>query len=459
MSETRPVKIGFVSLGCPKNQVDSEVMLAALTREGFVLTDREDEAEVLIVNTCGFIDRAKEESIDTIIDLGAFKREGRCRALIATGCLAQRYGDELIKELPELDAVVGLGDFPRIAEICREVLDRAEGRPVPVEPAFWVRQPTFLYGSDTPRVRLGPRHWAYLKIAEGCHRTCAFCIIPKIRGKLQSRPIEDVVVEAQRLEAEGVREINLIAQDMPGYGVDRSGRSELAALVEQLLARTGIPWVRLMYLYPHKFPESVLGLLAAEPRLCRYVDMPLQHIDDGVLRRMNRGGTSREIFSLLGRLRERIPDLVIRTSFIVGFPGEEEKEFERLLAFVERTRFDRVVAFTYSPEEGTSAFPLGDPVPPEVKEQRRARLLELQAVISREKNAARVGSRCRVLVDGVSQETDLLLEARLPGQAPEIDGVVYINDGTAEPGSFVELEITEADTYDLVGRVVSSFVA
>lgn len=450
MSE--PIKIGFVSLGCPKNQVDSEVMLGALMRSGFELTLEEDQADILIVNTCGFIDKAKQESIDTIIELGEYKKTGRCKALIATGCLTERYRDELLKELPELDAIVGTGDFPKISDLCRLLIHRKNGsHELPVR---WTGSPTFLYGPETPRIRIGPRHWAYVKISEGCHRTCSFCIIPNIRGGLRSRPMDSVVEEVNRLADEGVKEIILIAQDMSSYGVDRGCRGELIRLLERLVRVEGIRWIRLLYLYPHKFPAGLIELMASEEKICKYVDMPLQHIDDEILRSMNRGGDSAEIRKLLENIRKQIPDAVLRTTFIVGFPGETQRHFKRLCEFVQEIEFDRVGVFTYSLEEGTTAYPLGDPVPEVVKEARRDRLMKLQAKIALKKNSGLIGTVQDVFVDGLSSETDLLLEGRTAGHAPEIDGKVYINEGMAKPGDFVQVEITQASFYDLVGRII-----
>jgi ribosomal protein S12 methylthiotransferase len=434
--------------------VDSEVMLGALVRSGFELTQEEDRADVLIVNTCGFIDKAKQESIDTIIELGEFKKTGRCKVLIATGCLTERYRDELLKELPELDAIVGTGDFPKIADLCRLLLARKnDSHAAPVQ---WTGSPTFLYGPEVPRLRIGPRHWAYVKVSEGCHRTCSFCIIPGIRGGLQSRPVDSIVTEVERLADEGVVEINLIAQDMSGYGMDWGRRGQLIHLLQQLVKIGGIQWIRLLYLYPHRFPEGLMELMAGEEKICNYVDVPLQHIDDDLLRRMNRGGTSREIHTLLDRLRMKIPALVLRTTFIVGFPGETEKQFQKLYDFVQETQFDRVGVFTYSQEKGTGAYALGDPIREVVKQKRRERLLKLQSRISLKKNSALIGTVQKVLMDGVSSETDLLLEGRTAGHAPEIDGKVYIQEGTARTGDFVQVEITQASHYDLVGKIVNA---
>jgi len=449
-SRGRPT-VALVTLGCPKNQVDSEVMLGQLAQAGLDVIEDERAADAIIVNTCGFIDTAKAESINTIIELGALKRRGRCTTLIATGCLTQRYQGELLNELPELDAIVGTGDFPRIAEIITARLAQAS----PDARREWFEHPTFLYDASTPRRRLGPRHWAYVKISEGCDKRCAFCAIPSFRGDLASRTIDSVVREATALAVDGVREINLIAQDLPAFGIDRGRRGELIELVRALTAVDDLRWVRLMYLYPHKLPAGLIDLFADEPKLCPYVEMPIQHIDDGILRRMNRGGTSAEIRLTLDRFRERIPDVAVRTSFIVGFPGETEREFERLVEFVAEQRFDRVAVFTYSSEEGTPAHGLGDPVDPEVKAERRQRILDFQFEIAQEKGDALVGSRRTVMIEGRAQEDEFTLEGRMATQAPEIDGVVYLSEEGIGPGDFVEVEITEALGYDLVASLVS----
>ena len=427
-------------------------MLGQLAREGFDVIDDERTADAIIVNTCGFIDTAKEESINTIIELGGLKTRGRCKALIATGCLTQRYQGELLKELPELDAIVGVGDFPQIAEIVRGRL----GGTAPDAGREWFTHPTFLYDADTPRRRLGPRHWAYVKISEGCDKRCAFCAIPSFRGDLASRTIDSIVGEATGLAAEGVREVNLIAQDLPAFGMDRGRKGELIDLVRALAAIDDLRWIRLMYLYPHKLPQGLVDLFVTEPKVVPYVEMPIQHIDDAILRRMNRGGTSAEIHRILDAFREKVPGVVIRTSFIVGFPGETEREFDRLRRFVEDQRFDRIAVFTYSMEEGTAAEKFGDPVDAGTKAERRQRLLDLQLEIAQQKGDELVGARRTVMIEGPAQDDQFALEARLATQAPEIDGVVYLAEGGAEPGAFVEAEITEAMGYDLVATLVPS---
>jgi len=427
-------------------------MLGQLAREGFDVIDDERTADAIIVNTCGFIDTAKEESINTIIELGGLKTRGQCKALIATGCLTQRYQGELLKELPELDAIVGVGDFPQIAEIVRGRL----GGMAPDAGREWFTHPTFLYDADTPRRRLGPRHWAYVKISEGCDKRCAFCAIPSFRGDLASRTIESIVGEATGLAAEGVREVNLIAQDLPAFGMDRGRKGELIELVRALAAIDDLRWIRLMYLYPHKLPQGLVDLFVTEPKVVPYVEMPIQHIDDAILRRMNRGGTSAEIHRILDTFREKVPGVVIRTSFIVGFPDETEREFDRLRRFVEDQRFDRIAVFTYSMEEGTAAEKFGDPVDAGTKAERRQRLLDLQLEIAQQKGDELVGARRTVMIEGPAQDDQFALEARLATQAPEIDGVVYLTEGGAEPGEFVEAEITEAMGYDLVATLVPS---
>lgn len=452
-TRTRPrPTVALVTLGCPKNQVDSEVMLGQLAQAGLDLVDDEAKADAIIVNTCGFIDAAKAESVNTIIELGAFKTRGRCKALIATGCLTQRYQREILDELPELDAIVGTGDFPQIAEIVRSRL----GDETSDAPREWLTHPTFLYDAATPRRRIGPRHWAYVKISEGCDKRCAFCAIPSFRGDLNSRTIESVVEEVRGLAADGVREINLIAQDLPAFGIDRGRKGDLVALVRRLGRIDSLAWIRLMYLYPHKLPAGLIELFVEEPKLVPYVEMPIQHIDDAVLRRMNRGGTSDEIRRVLDVCRRRIPGVAIRTSFIVGFPGETDEAFQRLVDFVSEQRFDRVAVFTYSQEDGTAAHRWGDPIDADLKAERRQRLLDLQLEIAQEKGDDLVGTRRTVLVEGPAQDDQFTLEARLATQAPEIDGVVYLSDDAGEPGEFIEVELTEALGYDFVGQAVAS---
>ena len=452
--KSRPAKaakasIGFVNLGCSKNQVDSEVMLGTLVAEGFELTADPQKAEVVIINTCGFIEEAKQESINTIIDHGRLKKRGVCRVLIAAGCLAQRYQGDLLKELPELDGIVGTGEFGKIAEICRDLLI-----PKKRHQRLWISQPPYLYDELAPRLRLGKQHSAYVKIAEGCNRNCAFCAIPLMRGKQRSRSIESIVAEATTLAEEGVKEINLISQDTVNYGVDLGLRQGLVSLLRALVKVKGLRWIRPFYLYPQHVTDDLLDLYAGEEKITKYIDMPLQHINDRILKQMHRLGDRAAIDELVHRIRTRIPGVTFRTAFIVGFPGETEIEFEELKRYVEETEFDRVAAFLYSDEEQTQAVELSDKVDRSVAEARRNELLAVQEIIAAGKNRDRIGSVCEVLVEGPSEETELLLEGRHEGLAPDIDGVVYINDGEAAPGELVKVEISDAATYDLVGHIV-----
>ncbi|HSG05125.1 MAG TPA: 30S ribosomal protein S12 methylthiotransferase RimO, partial [Nitrospiria bacterium] len=436
----------LVSLGCPKNQVDSEVMLGILRKEGFEPVQDFETAEVVVINTCGFIDAAKEESIQTILEHADLKKTGNCRVLIAAGCLSQRYPDALLKDIPELDAVVGTGDFPKIAEISRSLLSQGSGR----KALSRTGEPTFLYRPETPRNRLSPEHWAYVKISEGCNYRCSFCAIPSFRGDLVSRPEDEIVSEVRDLAAEGVREINLIAQSLTSYGVDRKEKDALISLLEKLIEIEGPRWFRLFYTYPTDLSDSLLDLIAREPRLCNYVDLPLQHIHDFMLRAMNRKGSSKEVRALIQRIRERVPGAALRSTFIVGFPGETEAQFEELARFIEETRFDRLGVFTYSHEDQTSAVTLIDSVPKAVKEERQRRLLEIQEKIQTEKHEALVGSVHEVMVEGPSEEAEWNSESRMEGQAPEIDGVVYLEGEARQAGEFINVEITEALGADLV---------
>jgi ribosomal protein S12 methylthiotransferase len=440
--------IGFVNLGCSKNQVDSEVMLGSLARAGFAFTSDPQEAEVVIINTCGFIEEAKQESIDTIIDFGRLKKKGACKVLIAAGCLSQRYQDTLLQSLPELDGVVGTGEVTRIAEICRTLLTPGRKRQ-----RVWMTPPPYLYDEFTPRIRLGKPHSAFVKIAEGCNRNCTFCAIPLMRGKQRSRTTESILQEIQKLAAEGVTEINLISQDTINYGVDLGLRHGLATMLREAVKIEGLRWIRPFYLYPQEVSEELIDLYANEPKIAKYVDMPLQHINDVVLKRMHRMGTNVSITKIVNRFRQRVPGLTFRTGFIVGFPGETTSAFRELKRYLMDMEFDRVGVFGYSDEEGTPAAALPGKISREVMEERRNELLTLQEGISLRKNRNRIGTVIEVLVDGPSEETDLLLEGRHQGQAPDIDGVVYLNEGNAAPGDFVKAEIIEAHAYDLVGRI------
>jgi ribosomal protein S12 methylthiotransferase len=441
---------GFVNLGCSKNQVDSEVMLGTLVTEGFELTGEAEKAEVVIINTCGFIEEAKQESIETILEHGQLKKTGACRVLIAAGCLAQRYQGDLLKELPELDGVVGTGELGKIGDICRDLL-----APKKRHRRLWISQPPYLYDELAPRLRLSKRHSAYVKIAEGCNRHCAFCAIPLMRGKQRSRPVESIVAEARQLAADGVKEINLISQDTINYGVDLGLRQGLVHLLRELVKVEDLRWIRPFYLYPQQVTDELLDLYAGEEKITKYIDMPLQHINDRMLKRMHRLGDRAAIERLVERIRTRIPGVAFRTAFIVGFPGETDAAFEELKRYVEQTAFDRVAVFLYSDEEDTSAMSLDEKIDRSAMEERRNELSAIQEGIAAAKGRGLVGSTMTVMVEGPSEETEWLLEGRHEGMAPEIDGVVYLNDGTAGAGDLVPVQITDAGTYDLVGRIVS----
>jgi ribosomal protein S12 methylthiotransferase len=436
--------VGVVSLGCPKNLVDSEVMLGHLRRAGHELVAEPGQADVIVVNTCAFIDRAKQESIDTILEMAREKETGRARRLVVTGCLAQRYEAELRQEIPEIDATLGTGQVDSI-------LEAVTGTPTATDLS---QPPAWVYDHLSPRVRTTPPWLAYVKISEGCDYTCSFCIIPTLRGRHRSRGLEDVVAEAQALAAQGVTEIVLVAQDSTRYGHDLGIRDGLALLLRRLGAIEGLRWIRVMYAYPATMTDAILDVMAGEEKVARYVDMPLQHASDAVLRRMRRPTGRGNLLGMVERVRDRVPGVAFRTSFIVGFPGETPEEFEELLAFTREAEFDHLGVFTFSDEEGTHSFDLPHRVPDRVKEARRERLLALQSKLSLRRNRRRVGERVEVLVEGTHADTDLLLKGRLATQAPEVDGAVLINDGSAAPGSYVMCEITEAHPHDLVARIV-----
>jgi ribosomal protein S12 methylthiotransferase len=467
------MKIGFVSLGCPKNLVDSEVMLGLAEQAGHEITADARTADVLVVNTCAFIDRARQESIDTILEMAEIKKQAQGRRLVVTGCLAERYRDELTREIPEIDAVLGTGEVPGIvqaiaggsaseaeriaAPIAFYRRDPGAAPPVSRAPVFGIDLPAYLYDADTPRRLATPGHYAYLKIAEGCDYKCAFCIIPKMRGHYRSRTTDSIVDESRALADRGVKELLLISQDTTFYGIDRKERGALSRLLRQLDGVDGLEWIRLLYLYPTTISDEVIDTIAAAGKVCKYIDLPLQHGSDAVLRRMKRPGTRTTYQKLLRRIRERIPGVALRTTFIVGFPGETEHDFDELLAFVDEIGFDHLGVFTYSHEEGTAAFGLVDDVPPATKRSRQARLMSRQKRIVEKRQKARLGERHRVLVDGPSPEHNLVLRGRLEGQAPDIDPVVYLTDADPAqiaPGDFLNIEIVGAKEYDLIGRPV-----
>jgi ribosomal protein S12 methylthiotransferase len=433
----------MATLGCPKNRVDSEVMLGTLGARGYTLVERPEDASVIVVNTCAFIGPAKQESVDTILELAEYKKSGRCNTLVVTGCLSQRYGPELAKEMPEVDHFLGTGAYVQIGDLLA-----AEAAPRQVIP-----DPHYVHDARTPKVNSSPKWTAYLKISEGCDNACAFCIIPTLRGAQRSRPIDDLVAEARTLAASGVRELNLVAQDLTAYGHDLPGRPQLHQLLEALCA-VDVRWIRLHYAYPRVFPDALIEVMAREPKIAKYLDMPLQHSSDRLLRSMRRGRDSAFLVALLAKLRARIPALTFRTSLIAGLPGETEEDFELLKEFVRTQRFERMGCFQYSDEEGTAAYDFPDKVPQKVIERRWREVMAIQKRINREQNRALIGKRLEVLVEGPSPESEHLLVGRHEGQAPDIDGVVYINDGFGYPGELVTVEVTEAHDYDLVGRVV-----
>jgi ribosomal protein S12 methylthiotransferase len=463
-------KIGMVSLGCPKNLVDSEVMLGLAEQAGYTITADAAEADVLVVNTCAFIDRAKQESIDAILEMAQLKQAGGCRRLVVTGCLAERYRDELAAQIPEIDAVLGTGEVPAIVAALEGTRAPAPaGSPGPgAAPATLYRRrpghaplanrdalPTYLYDASTPRRLATPRHYAYVKVAEGCDYTCAFCIIPRLRGAYRSRPADEIVREAETLASQGVRELLLISQDTTFYGNDRGERGALARLLRRLDGVDGLEWVRLLYLYPTTVDASLIDAMADASKVCRYIDLPLQHASDGVLRRMGRPGSRRSYETLLQHIRSRMPDAVLRTTFIVGFPGETDADVDELERFIETVGFDHVGVFTYSHEEGTRAGDWDDDVPAAEKRRRRDRLMARQRALVEAAQARRVGTRVRVMVDGPDPEHELVIRARTAGQAPDIDPVVYLTEcdpAALGAGQVVEAEVVGASGYDLLAR-------
>ena len=473
------MKIGMISLGCPKNLVDGEVMLGLAREAGHELTADAEQADVVIVNTCAFIDRAKQESIDAILEAAALKDRGACRRLVVTGCLAERYRDDIHEQIPEVDAVLGTGEVPAIVGALQGESDLAVAGSVPaavgaspgagaVRPAVFHRRrprheplggraslPTYLYDASTPRARATPRHYAYAKVAEGCDYTCAFCIIPRLRGPYRSRPAGEIVREAEQLAAQGVRELVLISQDTTFYGNDRGERGALAGLLRQLDRVDGLTWVRLLYLYPTTIDDAMLDAMAEGEKICKYVDLPLQHASDAVLKRMRRPGTRAGYERLLGRIRQRVPGVTLRTTFIAGFPGETREEFAELEQFVDAVGFDHVGVFTYSHEAGTTAGELDDDVPPAEKRRRQAALMARQKTLVRRVQEGRIGQAVQVMVDGPDPEHPLVMRGRLAGQAPEIDPVVYFTEcdpATLRSGAVVATEVVAARDYDLVVR-------
>jgi ribosomal protein S12 methylthiotransferase len=444
----KPLKVGFISLGCPKNLVDSEVMMGQLVARGHELTPHPDQADVLVVNTCSFIDPAKKESVDTILEMAEYKKIGRAQKLIVAGCLVERYRGDIRKELPEVDAVVGTNELESIVALCEGETPLPAGAP-------------YLYHDLTPRVLATPRHFAYIKIAEGCDHPCTFCVIPQYRGAFRSRRFESVISEATRLFRQGVREINLIGQDTTCYGEDLGLKDGLALLLDRL-AQIETPhpvWVRFLYAYPNRITQKLLDTMAARERLVKYIDMPLQHASARVLKRMKRGASGDIFLKLIERIRRTIPGVAIRTSFIAGFPGETDADFEELCEFVKAARFDNLGVFAYSDEDTSASYTLDGKVDGRTIHNRKRRLMAVQRKIARSRNRLLMGAEMPVLVEGTSRETDLLWQGRLAVQAPEIDGLVLINDfegGEPRAGQIRPVRITESHDYDLVGTLLAS---
>ena len=444
-------KIGFISLGCPKNLVDSEVMAGLLQKEGHVLTTDRSEAEIIVVNTCSFIRDSKQESIDTILEAAGLKRSGALKRLIVTGCLAERYPREIKSELPEVDAILGTN---QVLDITRAAAGEAVS-----PPATFGRSDAdlYLYDENTPRTIATPAYTAYIKIAEGCDHTCAFCIIPAIRGPFRSRTIPSLVQEARNLAASGVKEITLVSQDTTSYGVDLGIQDGLAHLLEALDGVPGFQWIRFLYVYPNMVSERLTKVVSASGRICKYIDMPLQHVSAHILRAMRRGGNRTSLSRMIDRIRRAIPGVTLRTTMIVGYPGETDRDFEELKTFCRDMEFDRLGVFCYSDEEGTAAFNSRRKVPATTAENRRRELMRQQAAISRRKNRQLVGKEMAILVEGPSDQSELLLQGRLESQAPEIDGVCLINDsevGPPAPGEFRTVRITRALEHDLLGTII-----
>src|SRR3954465_15424271 len=474
---TRPQKVGFVSLGCPKNLVDSEVMMGMLARAGAELPRRAEDADIIVVNTCSFIDTAQQESVNTILEMAGHKTSGKAKKLVVAGCLVERYRDQIRKDIPEVDAVVGTGELVNILSATGIVPaqpqtnsplvvlnSRPEGDARAAQGRFsretWdgaiADLPNYLYDEDTPRILATPQHMAYIKVAEGCDHPCTFCIIPQLRGQFRSRRFESVIAEAERLAQSGVREITLIGQDTTCYGEDFALKDGLALLLDKLAAIESLRWVRFLYAYPNKITGKLLETIASHEKICSYMDVPLQHASASALKRMKRGGGAEVFLKSIEKMRRVIPDLTLRTSFIVGFPGETEKEFEELCDFVREAQFDWMGAFSYSDEEGAHAYELEKKLSPREIERRRKHVMSLQRQISKKKKKTLVGREFDLLLEGESEETELLLEGRTPMHAPEIDGKVFINEFPEElnpqPGEFYRCKITEAHDYDLVAK-------
>jgi ribosomal protein S12 methylthiotransferase len=477
-------KVGFVSLGCPKNLVDSEVMMGLVARSGAELTRRAEDADIIVVNTCSFIESAQQESVNTILEMAAHKNSGRAKTLVVAGCLVERFRDQIRKDIPEVDAVVGTGELETILQAAGLVPAAASSGPndspfviLPSRPEGDARAaqgrfsreswdgavsdlPHYLYDETTPRVLATPSHRAYIKIAEGCDHPCTFCIIPQLRGQFRSRRFESVIAEAERLAQSGVREITLIGQDTTCYGEDFGLKDGLALLLDKLAGIEDLRWIRFLYAYPNKITSKLLEIIAAHEKICSYMDVPLQHASASVLKRMKRGGGADVFLRSIAKMRRMVPDLTLRTSFIVGFPGETDQEFQELCDFVREAQFDWMGAFAYSDQEGARAYELERKLSAREIERRRKHLMSLQRQISRKRKKALVGKEFDLLLEGESEESELLMAGRTPMHAPEIDGKVFVNDFPEElslrPGGFYRCQVTDAHDYDLIARIVQA---
>ena len=438
-------KISFITLGCEKNLVDTEIMMGLVEKENYKITDNKKDADVIVINTCGFIDASKEESVNTILEINDYKQEGQLKSLIVTGCLSQRYKEELMNEIPEIDGLMGTNDFDKIVSLIEESLQGKK--------PIYMGNPIYSYEEAVPRKRSTPFYQAYIKIAEGCDNNCTFCVIPSIRGKFRSRGIPSIITEAKDLVEQGVKEISLIAQDTTFYGMDKYGKIMLPELIRQLSQIEGLQWIRLHYLYPGYFTEELMEEIANNDKVCKYIDMPLQHSEDHILKKMLRPGRQVDIRKLVENIRSKIPDVALRTSIIVGFPGETESDFEQLLQFVQDIKFDRLGVFTYSEEEGSPAARLPEQVPQEIKEKRSNQLMEVQREIAKEKNALFVGQILEVLIEKYDEENNVFI-GRTQYDAPEIDGEVFVTNTTGIIGDIIKVRITHSYDFDLVGEGV-----
>jgi len=436
-------KVAIVTLGCEKNLVDSEIMLGLIEKDGYEITDVKQEADVIIVNTCGFIDASKEESVNTILDIAEYKSTGKLKSLVVTGCLTQRYKELLMEEMPEIDGLVGTGDFDRIVEVIKESMEGK--RPI------YIGNPIFSYEQNLPRRRATPFYSAYIKVAEGCDNSCTFCVIPSLRGKFRSRSIPSIINEARDLVEQGVKEISIIAQDTTFYGMDKYGKIMLPELIDELSKINDLGWIRLHYLYPGYFTDELIEAFAQNRKLCKYIDMPLQHSEDHILKKMLRPGRQMDIRRLIDKIRSRVTDVALRTSIIVGFPGETEEDFENLIGFIKEIQFDRLGVFTYSEEEGSPASRLPNQVPQEIKEKRANILMEVQREIAEQRNSRFIGKEIEVLIEKFDDKNNVYI-GRSQYDAPEIDGEVYVSGLETKIGEIIKVKITHSYEFDLVGE-------